>query len=115
MPVQQLFFPAEKNQILYPFYNKSKQIFIFPDKHDIYVFSLAFACAKFGMKLAIASPANYELDAESISKAKTKVALSTINRVNSPLPAPISNTLSVDLNSQASIIFLCTFLSMRKF
>lgn len=33
--------------------------------------SLAFACAKFGMKLAIASPANYELDAESISKANS--------------------------------------------
>ncbi|MBW8016800.1 MAG: ornithine carbamoyltransferase [Planctomycetes bacterium] len=31
--------------------------------------SLAFACAKFGMKLAIASPANYELDEESISTA----------------------------------------------
>lgn len=31
--------------------------------------SLAFACAKFGMKLAIASPVNYELDEESISAA----------------------------------------------
>jgi len=33
--------------------------------------SLAFACAKFGMKLAIASPAKYELDEESITSANT--------------------------------------------
>ena len=44
MPAQQMLFPAEKNQILYPFCHESKQIFIFPDKHDIYVFLLAFAC-----------------------------------------------------------------------
>lgn len=31
--------------------------------------SLAFACAKFEMKLSIASPANYELDEKSISAA----------------------------------------------
>jgi ornithine carbamoyltransferase len=31
--------------------------------------SLAFACARFGMKLDVASPANYELDVESISSA----------------------------------------------
>lgn len=33
--------------------------------------SLAFACAKFGMKLAIASPKDYELDEESISTANS--------------------------------------------
>ncbi len=31
--------------------------------------SLAFACAKLGMKMVIAAPAGYELDAESIRKA----------------------------------------------
>jgi len=31
--------------------------------------SLAFACAKLGMKMVIATPAGYELDAESIRKA----------------------------------------------
>jgi len=31
--------------------------------------SLAFACAKLGMKMVVASPAGYELDAETIEKA----------------------------------------------
>ncbi len=31
--------------------------------------SLAFACAKLGMKLAVASPAGYELDEDSVKKA----------------------------------------------
>ena len=36
--------------------------------------SLTFACAKLGMKITIASPAGYELDAESIEKANQILA-----------------------------------------
>jgi ornithine carbamoyltransferase len=47
---------------------KGQKIAYIGDGNNV-VRSLAFACAKFGMKLAIGSPANYELDEESISSA----------------------------------------------
>jgi len=47
---------------------KGKKIAYIGDGNNV-ARSLAFACAKFGMKLAIASPANYELDEKSIAKA----------------------------------------------
>lgn len=40
--------------------------------------SLAFACARLGMQLKIASPAGYELDAESIDKANAIVGDSVV-------------------------------------
>jgi len=48
--------------------------------------SLAFACAKLGMKMVVASPAGYELDADSIKKAN-KIATNTVTRINEPTRA----------------------------
>jgi ornithine carbamoyltransferase len=47
---------------------KGKKIAFIGDGNNV-ARSLAFACAKLGMKLAIASPPGYELDRESIVKA----------------------------------------------
>jgi ornithine carbamoyltransferase len=48
--------------------------------------SLAFVCAKLGMKMAVASPAGYELDAESIEKVNS-IAANTVLQSNDPVGA----------------------------
>ena len=45
--------------------------------------SLAFACAKLDMKMVIASPAGYELDAESIQKAN-QISADSVRQTNDP-------------------------------
>ena len=63
--------------------------------------SLAFACAKLGMKMVVASPAGYELDAESIQKAN-QITADTVTRINDPARAV----------ADASIIYTDTWVSM---
>lgn len=48
--------------------------------------SLAFACAKLGMKMVIASPASYELDADSIQRTN-EIADRTVSQTNDPFEA----------------------------
>jgi len=48
--------------------------------------SLAFASAKLGMKMVIASPAGYELDAESIKKAN-QISADSVRQTNDPKAA----------------------------
>jgi ornithine carbamoyltransferase len=48
--------------------------------------SLAAACAKFGMKMVIASPAGYELDDESIAEAN-KISADSVRQTNNPAEA----------------------------
>jgi len=45
--------------------------------------SLAFACAKLGMKMVVASPAGYELDAETIKKAN-QISADSVRQTNDP-------------------------------
>jgi len=63
--------------------------------------SLAFACAKLGMKMVVASPAGYELDADSIKKAN-KIAPDTVTRINEPTRAV----------ADANIVYTDTWVSM---
>lgn len=63
--------------------------------------SLAFACAKLGMKMAIATPAGYELDAESIKKA---------NRISAEAIVQMSNP--GEAAAGADIIYTDTWVSM---
>jgi ornithine carbamoyltransferase len=63
--------------------------------------SLAFACAKLGMKLAIASPADYELDSDSIAKANS-ISADTVIQTNDP----------ADAVSGADIVYTDTWVSM---
>lgn len=63
--------------------------------------SLAFACAKLGMKFALASPAGYELDADSIAKANT-IAADTVTQTNNPAQAVAG----------ADIVYTDTWVSM---
>ncbi|MBN1973050.1 MAG: ornithine carbamoyltransferase [Sedimentisphaerales bacterium] len=63
--------------------------------------SLAFACAKFGMKLTIASPSGYELDKESIEQA---------NHVLAGCACQISDP--VEAVKDANIIYTDTWVSM---
>jgi len=63
--------------------------------------SLAFACAKLGMKMVVASPAGYELDADSIKKAN-QIAPDTVTRINDPARAV----------ADANIIYTDTWVSM---
>jgi ornithine carbamoyltransferase len=63
--------------------------------------SLAFACAKLGMKMVIASPAGYELDAETI-ETTNRISAGSIQQVNEPARA-------VD---GADIIYTDTWVSM---
>jgi ornithine carbamoyltransferase len=63
--------------------------------------SLAFACAKLGMKLAVAAPAGYELDADSIAKANA-IAADTIAQTNDPAEAV----------ADADIVYTDTWVSM---
>lgn len=63
--------------------------------------SLAFACAKLGMKMVIATPAGYELDAETIKTAE-QISAGSVKQVNEPKQAV----------SEADIIYTDTWVSM---
>jgi len=63
--------------------------------------SLAFASAKLGMKMAIASPAGYELDAETIKKAN-QISKGSVRQTNDPHKAV----------ADADIIYTDTWVSM---
>jgi ornithine carbamoyltransferase len=63
--------------------------------------SLANACAKLDMKIVVASPAGYELDAESI-EAANDIAAGTAEQMNDPLAAV----------KDADIIYTDTWTSM---
>jgi ornithine carbamoyltransferase len=63
--------------------------------------SLAFACAKLGMTMAIASPAGYELDAETIQKAN-QLSAGSVRQTNDPGAAV----------RQADVIYTDTWVSM---
>jgi ornithine carbamoyltransferase len=63
--------------------------------------SLAFASAKLGMKMVIATPSGYQLDAESIQMAN-KIAPDTVTQTNNPAQA-VKN---------ANVIYTDTWVSM---
>jgi ornithine carbamoyltransferase len=63
--------------------------------------SLAFASAKLGMKMVIATPPGYQLDAESIRKAN-QIAADTVTQTNNPAQAVVD----------ANIIYTDTWVSM---
>ena len=63
--------------------------------------SLAFACAKLDMKMVVASPAGYELDAESIQKAN-QISADSVTQTNNPAQSVID----------ADIIYTDTWVSM---
>jgi ornithine carbamoyltransferase len=63
--------------------------------------SLAYGCAKLGMKIVIASPKGYELDKESIA-GTNKIAAGTTTQVNDPNQAV----------KDADIIYTDTWISM---
>jgi len=63
--------------------------------------SLAFACAKLGMKIVVASPAGYELDNESIRRANA-VCDGSVRQVNKPAEAV----------ADADVIYTDTWVSM---
>ena len=63
--------------------------------------SLAFACAKLGMKMVVATPAGYELDAESTQKAN-QISDEAIVQINDPVRAVVD----------ADIIYTDTWVSM---
>jgi len=63
--------------------------------------SLAFVCAKLGMKMVVASPAGYELDVESIEKAN-QLSADCVHQTNDPGTAVLD----------ADIIYTDTWVSM---
>jgi ornithine carbamoyltransferase len=63
--------------------------------------SLAFASAKLGMKMVLATPPGYQLDAESIQKAN-KIAADTVIQTNNPAKALAG----------ANIVYTDTWVSM---
>ena len=63
--------------------------------------SLAFGCAKLGMKMVIASPADYELDAESIQTAN-EISANSVTQTNDPAQAV----------TDADVIYTDTWVSM---
>jgi len=63
--------------------------------------SLAFACAKLGMKLAVASPPRYELDADSVGKAND-ISPDTVIQTRDPAQAV----------ADADIVYTDTWVSM---
>jgi len=63
--------------------------------------SLAFACAKLGMKMVIASPVGYELDADTIAKAN-QVSAGAVAQTNNPAEAVVG----------VNIIYTDTWVSM---
>jgi len=63
--------------------------------------SLAFACAKLGMKMVIATPAGYELDADTIETAN-RISADSVYQINEPAQAVTG----------ADIIYTDTWVSM---
>jgi ornithine carbamoyltransferase len=63
--------------------------------------SLAFGCAKLGMKMVVASPAGYQLDAESIQKAN-QISADSVSQTSDPAQAVLD----------ADIIYTDTWVSM---
>jgi ornithine carbamoyltransferase len=63
--------------------------------------SLAFACARLGMKMVIATPAGYKLDAETIQTAN-QMSADSITQTNNPAQAVVD----------ADIIYTDTWVSM---
>lgn len=63
--------------------------------------SLAFACAKLGMKMVVATPAGYELDAESIERANA-ISAGCVGLTNDPAGAV----------SGADVVYTDTWVSM---
>jgi ornithine carbamoyltransferase len=63
--------------------------------------SLAYACAKLDMKMVIASPPDYQLDAESIV-AMNRISPTSITQINDPLKAV----------ADADVIYTDTWISM---
>ncbi len=63
--------------------------------------SLAFASAKLGMKMVLATPPGYQLDAESIKKAN-RIAADTVTQTNNPAKAVVG----------ANIVYTDTWVSM---
>ena len=63
--------------------------------------SLAFACAKLGMKMVVATPAGYELDVESIRTAN-RISADSVSQTNNPAEAVVD----------AEIIYTDTWVSM---
>lgn len=63
--------------------------------------SLVFACAKLGMRIAIASPKGYELDSKSIAEANA-VSAETVEQTNDPYHAV----------KKADVVYTDTWVSM---
>ncbi len=63
--------------------------------------SLAFACAKLDMKMVIAAPAGYELDAETI-RTSNQISADSVAQINNPAQAV----------ARADIIYTDTWVSM---
>jgi ornithine carbamoyltransferase len=63
--------------------------------------SLAFACAKLGMRMVIASPSGYELDAETIQRANG-MSNESVRQTNDPKEAVVD----------ANVIYTDTWVSM---
>ncbi len=63
--------------------------------------SLAYACAKFGMKLTVASPSGYELDMESIGQAN-HISPDCVKQIGDPVSAV----------QDANVIYTDTWTSM---
>jgi ornithine carbamoyltransferase len=63
--------------------------------------SLAFACAKLGMKMVIAAPAGYELDAETIEEAN-EISAGSVEQIGEPSKAV----------ADADIVYTDTWVSM---
>jgi ornithine carbamoyltransferase len=79
---------------------KGKKIAFIGDGNNV-ARSLAFGCAKLGMKLVIASPSGYELDRESIAKANA-VAAESVSQTHDPRSAV----------RDADVIYTDTWVSM---
>lgn len=79
---------------------KGKKIAFIGDGNNV-ARSLAFACAKLGMKLAVASPVGYELDRESIVKANA-IAADAVSQNHDPKQAV----------RDADVIYTDTWVSM---
>ncbi len=54
--------------------------------------SLAFACTKLGMKMVIASPAGYELDADTIAKTN-QISAGAVTQTNNPTEAVVGTNI----------------------
>ncbi|MHC4147980.1 MAG: ornithine carbamoyltransferase [Planctomycetota bacterium] len=63
--------------------------------------SLCFACAKLGMKMAVATPAEYALDAESVEKAN-QISAEAVTQTDEPAKAVVD----------ADVVYTDTWVSM---